>query len=275
MGMKYPCKVLYSNINFHVHVVPTEFPTLPPELQAEVDARWEAIEKADPGIPNTPLINGQFVTRHTYDLMLRCGSSNRKMFMCTTEMPTLPPEYVHRSVAQCAVTTTRDNMLIIGIREVRTAYPNARHVAPAGRLEVSEKTPLQGVYAEYEEELGLRQSDVEVRCIGVVSDQVLRMGSIQFIYRGITNLTAHELLERAAHAKSATEYVHLEVFPWNPDFLRKHVLLPYPRRFVPDGFAGIALALREDFGNDAFPDWEVETGTAYTDYMKSRNELVL
>ena len=50
--------------------------------------------------------------------------------------------------------------------------------------------------------------------------------------------------------------------------------LATPPELISDGcvFAGIALALRHEFGDDAFPDWEVRPVT-YEEYLSQRHTL--
>lgn len=101
-----------------------------------------------------------------------------------------------------------------------------------------------------EEELGIKHTEVSVECIGLVADLVVN--TYEFIFIGRTSCSAADILSRARHAKDADEHVAIEAFPWSPAFVRELVCLPDPRAFVPTGFAGVALALRHDFGPAAF-----------------------
>jgi hypothetical protein len=168
-----------------------------------------------------------------------------------------------------AVTTTSDGYVLIGVRSPSIDWPLLRHVVPAGRLRPIELDPYTGITVEFHEELGLTPEDIiELECIGVVADQTWGRLNIEFVFRAKTRLTAREVLDRAKAAKSVSEHCQLEPFPWQGSLIRD-LLFADPNGYVPTGWAGLAVAIQRDFGENEFPDW-TPVHRSYADHLGRR-----
>lgn len=272
--MRHPTHILAQNGVFYIEVQKQNFDPLPPEIEQRVNALWDERKIFDPVIPDTKMLLAHNVWRNGNMLGVTCGPSSRKYFTGTTHEDIAScanGRYVRRSVAMQAITITSDHCVLLGVRTPKTGYPLQRHTVPGGRLQVDEIDPLNGIVVEYKEELGLEQDEIhDLKCIGLVSDLVYGFMSYEFIFMAQTKLTARQLITRALTAVSANEHPVLEVFPWNPDFIRENVLLPEPTCFPPTGFAGLVMALRHNFGNQAAIPWWEPTPISYQEFMGRR-----
>lgn len=274
---KYPAKVLAEGKNFGIKLTKGPLPDLPPEITTKVEQEWERILTYDVTIPNTPLLlttnDDGNLTIEGNTLVLACGPSDRKHLRGTTHESVASikgGEYIRRGVSMLSVTQTADNLAFMGVRKPAITYPLQRHHV-AGRLEVDEGDPITGIYAEYLQEAGIHRNEVEIECIGIAADMVVK--NFEFIFKGTTKLTGAELIARALRAKSADEHIMFELFPYNAEYIRRNVLEPEPDGFPPTGFAGLAMALRHDFGPEAFPLWEPEA-TTYSAFMGRRGVML-
>lgn len=255
--IQYPTKVIargsFSMADIVIERV--NLPPLPVDLQACVESVWAEELARNPKATPGKLLVAAGLEEANGKLLLRCGPSDYRNFMGTTSPEGVPEEYRHRAIGMLAVTTTTDGYVMLGVRSPAIDWPLLRHVVPAGRLQPIELDPYTGVRAEFHEELGLNPDDVVgLTCIGVVADQTLGRLNYEFVFRARTSLTARQVLERANTAKSASEHCQLEPFPWQADLIR-NLLLVDPDGYVPTGWAGLAIALQDEFGNQAFPDW--------------------
>lgn len=272
--MKHPSKILAEGREFQIHVEKREFDPLPSHIEQRVEELWIEQKKFDPDIPNTSMLLAHNAWRDGNILRLICGSSSRKYFTGTTNEDIVALDggrYIRRSVSMLAITRTADNCVVLGVRTPKTGYPLLRHAVPAGRLQVNELDPVNGIFVEYKEELGLERHEVyDLTCIGLVADLVYGFMCYEFIFIARSKLTACQLMERALTAISANEHCVLEAFPWDPDFIRENVLLMEPTCLPPTGFAGLNLALRHDFGTQAgIPEWE-PAPCSYKEFMGRR-----
>ena len=272
--IRYPTKVIARG-SFSMSDIVIErvnLPPLPVDLEARVDRVWAEELARNPKATPGELLVAAGLEQADGKLLLRCGLSDYRRFMGTTSPEGVPEEYRHRAIGMLAVTTTADGYVMLGVRSPAIDWPLLRHVVPAGRLQPSELDPYTGVRAEFREELGLTPNDVVgLTCIGVVADQTLGRLNFEFVFRARTSLTAREVLERANVAKSVSEHCQLEPFPWQVDLIR-NLLLVDPDGYVPTGWAGLAIALQDEFGNESFPDWTPVHRT-YADHVGRRLKM--
>ena len=119
---------------------------------------------------------------------------------------------------------------------------------------------------EFREETGIGPDEVEsLRCVGVLEDLTSGRHNFEVVYLARIACPATELIERANAAEHSFEHDRIEAHAWQRDTIAD-LLTANPRSFTPAGFAGIAVALRQAFGADAFPEWKVEPVT-YEAYM--------
>lgn len=249
---------------------------LPPWVEKLVEKRWEEELKRNPHLTSGPLLVAVGVSIISGDddseqLKLTCGVSNYKNFMGTTHesvAPLIDERYWHRAIGVMAVTYTADNYIMLGIRSPTIDWGLLRHVVPAGRLKPSECDPFSGIIAEYEEELGIKPEEIKnLRCIGVVADETWGRLNYEFVFYGLINLTAAEIVERAKSAKSAGEHCQLEAIQAYQDF-PDWLLRSDPSGFVPTGMAGFWLDAVE-FEADDEPFWTPAHRT-YEEHMGRR-----
>lgn len=276
--MKHPSKILVQGGEFQIHVEKREFDPLPLQIEQRVEELWIERKKFDPDIPDTKMLLAQNVWQDGNILRLICGPSSRKYFTGTTseEIALLDcGRYVQRSTSMLSITRTSDNCIVLGVRTPKIGYPLQRHPVPAGRLQMNELDPVNGIFVEYKEELGLKRHEIyDLTCIGLVADLVYGFMSYEFIFMAKSKLTARQLMERTLTAVSANEHCVLEAFPWDPDFIRENVLLAEPTCLPPTGFAGLSLALCHDFRTRAgIPKWE-PTSCSYQKFMGRRWPMI-
>lgn len=253
-----------------VEVVKEELEPLPPEVVQKVEGVWAMEVARKPQLKRGPILVAKSVEVLDGGKRLRyvCGESDYGNFMGTTNenvAPTIPEQYHHRATGIMAVLTTSDNRCVIGVRSPKVDYGTTRHVVPAGRLRPADINPFRGIRAEAKEELGLGDAEFsDVVCVGVVGDLTYGRLNSEFVFRASTALTAKEVVERAKAAKSAGEHCWLEFCPWKSSFIRQY-LASTASEWVPTGWAGLAVALRADFG-DVFPHWTPRPQT-YAQHM--------
>lgn len=269
MIKQYPAEIVCEGRFTEIVVVREELDPLPEDIENQVNAIWNDIKKVDPGIPDTQLFSSKRIDVDGNKITLVCGPSSRRYLKGTTHqsLSHIDPRYIRRGVSGLAITLTKDNFLVLGMREVGTTYPICRHGAPAGRLEVREGNPFNGIYTEYEQELGIRREEIAMLdCIGYNRDLCYGSQSDEFVFLGRLALTAAAVAKRYHTVVAKKEYQELEFFPWNPDFVRD-VVCCQPRNFPPTGYAAVAMACRHDFGQELFPiDWE-PTPEPYESHM--------
>ena len=271
----YPSRVVCEG-TFEIRITHENFDPLPAQIEEQVGQIWEQIKQRDPGIPDTRLFCAKSITANRDTIQIVCGPSSRKYLKGTTHQSLMHIEdrFMHRGISMLAITLTSDDYVVLGMREAATTYPLCRHAAPAGRLEVREGNPRNGVYTEYEQELAITRDEIRhMVCIGVVADMTYSSQSFEFIFLCRLSLDAEAVANRYHAMVRDKEYQELEIFPWNPRFI-KNVVMREPRNFPPTGYTGLALALRHEFGTDAFPiAWE-PTHTSYEEFTSFQQNMI-
>lgn len=254
-----------------VEVVKEELEPLSPNVVERVEALWAEEVTRNPHLRPGPLLVAKSVDTVDDGARLRfaCGESNYKNFMGTTHETVaqeLAEGQIHRATGIMAVLTTADQRAVIGVRSPKVDWPTTRHVAPAGRLRPADVHPFSGIRDEARTELGLDDATFsDPTCVGVVGDLTYGRLNTEFVFRARTLLTAEEVVAAAKAAKSANEHCWLEFWPWEASFVRE-LLLESHKEWVPTGWAGVAIALRSDFGEEAFPLW-TPRGRTYVEAM--------
>jgi len=255
--IQYPAKVLFQG-SFgpsDIVVTPISLPALPHNVVSHVERIWLKETSRNPRLTAWPLLVAASLDNVDSKLLLRSGLSNYKNFMGTTADETVENQYRHLAIGVLAVLTTADGYVMLGVRSPTIDWGLLRHVVPGGRLSPDQGHPYKGIVAEFREELGLTHENVAgLQCIGVASDQTWGRLNVEFIFRASTPYSAFQVMKTASTASSAGEHCHLEPFPWQPKFIRD-LLLTDPYAYVPTGWAALALALRNDFGTQEFPEW--------------------
>lgn len=270
--MEYPVQILAvgSFPEGNIEMVRESTNALPMDVEERISAVWGEELKTNPNLWSGPMLvaRGIDVIEGAH-LRVHCIESEYKYFMGTTHesvAPLIPDNEVHRAIGFLAVTITSDGYVMLGVRSPKIDWPTLRHVVPAGRLTPRQEHPYKGVRDEFKSELGLDEADiVSLTCLGVVADLTWRRLNYEFIFLARTVLSFRKVMERARSARSASEHCQLEPFPWNPYFLH-YLLLVDPEGFVPTGFGGIALCLRQEFGSVVVPEW-TPTHRTYTEHM--------
>ena len=247
--IEYPVRIVVNGMFFPNEIVVevSDFDALPDEVSFLVERRWKKELERNPRLTAGPLLaaKGVSVIDDGTRLKLSCGVSNYKNFMGTTHesiAPFIDQGYWHRAIGMLAVTITSDGYFLMGVRSPTIDWGLLRHVVPAGRLKPSEHDPYNGIYAEYEEELGMTRDEIrDLVCIGVVEDLTWGRLNYEFVFVGRVDLTAAEVIARAKDAKSAGEHCQLEAFPNSFKYVRWWMDSD-PNGFVPTGFGGLWLA---------------------------------
>lgn len=273
--MEYPVQMLAvgSFPEENIEMVRESASPLPMYVEEQISTLWGEELKANPNLYSGPMLVAREIdVMEGSRLRVHCIESEYKYFMGTTHESVAPLSvmhgFVHRAIGFLAVTITSDGYCMLGVRGL-IDWPTLRHVVPAGRLTPRQEHPYKGVRDEFKSELGLDETDIlSFICVGVVADLTWRRLNYEFVFLARTALSFRKVMERARTAKSASEHVQLEPFPWNPYFLRE-LLLADPDGFVPTGFGGIALCLRHEFGPVAVPEWTPAHRT-YTKHMGRR-----
>lgn len=278
--MKYPVRLIAEGTfrEGEIEICREDLPALPSAVATRVQAIWTRELVLNPNLRNGPLLTARSV--EVVDgggrIRLHCGLSNYANFMGTTSEAVTSEfgdQHCHRAVGFLAVTHTADNRFILGVRSPKIDWGTLRHVVPAGRLRPDQLDPFTGVRKEFEEELGLRSEHItSLVCCGVVADLTYGRLNFEFCFLATTYLMAREVIEYAKGAKSANEHCQLEPFPWQPGFVRE-LLLADPEGYVPTGWAGVGLCLRQSHDKDSFPDWEPAHRT-YEEHMGRRLPMI-
>lgn len=276
--MDYPAQILTvgSFSEKEIEMVKVVADPLPPDAEDRIRDIWGEELKLNANLYSGPMLAAQGIdviggTR----LRVRCIESEYKYFMGTTHesVGSLLPhsDFVHRAIGFLAVTITADGYVMLGVRSPRIDWPTLRHVVPAGRLTPRQEHPYGGIRDEFKSELGLEPPDISsLECIGVVADLTWRRLNYEFVFFALTSLTFRQVMDRARNARSGSEHVQLEPFPWESSFMREF-LLADPDGFVPTGFAGLALCYGVDLSDRDFkaPDWTPAHRT-YPEHMGRR-----
>ncbi|MEK7542000.1 MAG: hypothetical protein AAB533_04080 [Patescibacteria group bacterium] len=272
--MEYPARIIASG-SFEeedIILVKEAAEPLPVDVEARVGELWGQELKQNPNLYSGPMLVAQRIEVAPDSIRLHCIESEYKNFMGTTHedvAPMFPDDQLHRAIGFLAVTITDDGYCLLGVRSPKIDWPTLRHMVPAGRLTPRQAHPYGGIRDEFQSELGLEVRDISsLICIGVVADLTWRRLNYEFVFFAHTLLTFRQVMERATSARSGSEHVQIEPFPWDPYFVRE-LLLADPNGFVPTGFAGMALCVRHVFGVEAMPDWTPAHRT-YVEHMGKR-----
>ena len=248
-----------------VRIRPVELPSLPAALEETVETKWQRELELNPRLYPGPILSPAAVRISEQEIELDCGLSDYRQFMGTT-WPEVPENLRRRALGQLAVTITSDKQLVVGIRSGEIDWGGLRHAMPAGRVQPGEGAPAEAILIEFGEEAGIGANEIDsLRCIGVLEDLTWGRQNYEIVYVAHVACTANELIERAANAEHSFEHDRVEAHAWNPTAIAG-LLNRDPAGFTPSGLGGIAVALRHEFGADAFPDWEVRP-VSYEEYL--------
>ncbi len=249
-----------------VRIRPIELAPLPADIEDFVETKWRREVELNPRLYAGEILSPAAIDVSADGIEIDCGVSDYREFMGTT-WPEVPEQLRRRALGQLAVTITRDDRLIVGVRSREIDWGGLRSAVPAGRVQPDEGTPQEAILLEYREETGIGPEEIEsLRCIGVLEDRTLGRQNYEIVYLARVGCTAAELVERAASAEHSFEHDRIEAHSWDPHTIAE-LLSANPSAFTPAGFAGLAVALRHTFGGDALPEWEVKPVT-YEAYMR-------
>lgn len=276
--IEYPARIVAKGLFFSADIVveTIELDQLPPAVERLVEERWNEELKRNPRLTSGPLLAAVEVAviDNGARLKLTCGVSNYKKFMGTTHetvAPHIDERYWHRAIGVMSVTYTADDYIMLGIRSPTIDWGLLRHVVPAGRLKPSECDPFSGIIAEYEEELGVKENEIDdLFCVGVVADETWGRLNYEFVFSGLVTLTAAEIVERAKSAKSAGEHCQLEAVAMFTDHTN-WLIRSDPSGFVPTGMAGLWL---ETEGENIDPPFWVTAHKTYAEHMGRRLDML-
>lgn len=242
-----------------------ELPPLPADLEDFVDRKWQREIELNPRLYAGPILSPAAIRISDDAIEIDCGVSDYRQFMGTT-WPEMPERHRRRALGQLAVTITSDDHVIVGVRSRKIDWGGLRHAIPAGRVQPGEGTPEEAILLEFREEIGIGPDEIEsLRCIGVLEDQTSGRQNYEIVYLAQVAISASELMERAEAAEHSFEHDRIEAHAWQRDTIAE-LLTADPAGFTPAGFAGLAVALRHAFGEDAFPEWHVRPMN-YEHYM--------
>jgi 8-oxo-dGTP pyrophosphatase MutT (NUDIX family) len=160
----------------------------------------------------------------------------------------LDAEFLANPVGVSTVLLTRDDFLMLGVRNDRVAYyPNRVHPF-AGSLEpddVDAASIFNCVRRELDEELSLRPDEItDARCVGLVEDLSLRQPELIFSVR---TTRSRQQVEASVHAAE-----HHDSLAIAADRASLEQELAKATPFTPVGIASLLLCGRGAFGEDWF-----------------------
>ena len=245
-----------------------DLPVLPSEIDEFVETKWQREIELNPRLYAGAILSPAAIRISADGIEIDCGVSDYRQFMGTT-WPDVPENLRRRALGQLAVTITSDDRLVVGVRSAVIDWGGLRAAIPGGRVQPDEGTPEEAIRLEFREETGIGPNEIEsLRCVGVAEDLTLGRQNYEIVYLARVNCTASDIVKLAESAEHSYEHDRIEVYAWERDTIAE-LLCTDPSNFTPSGFAGIALALRHDFGADAFPDWEAKPIT-YEEFMGER-----
>lgn len=271
----YPVRVLFTGFwkPNDILVFARRRSLLPDEIAQKVELRWQMAElvakqkctkltRGDVRAGRSLYINGN-------NLCLKYVESDYGNVIGST-YPDVPEEYQDRFVGIMCVTTTSDGYVVYGVRGA-IDWAFQCHVAPAGRWSLKQATPAAEIVAEFEEELGVLPAEINnLHCVGVVADETWGRKNFEFVFQANVPLTFVELRQRAFSAKSVNE--HVQLLPVRRQDI-KNLIMSAPFKWVPTGFAGMALHCNENLYAQSIIAWTPDLGMTYADYMGRANLL--
>ncbi len=253
-----------------VRIRPVELPPLPAGFEDFVEAKWRREVELNPRLYPGAILSPAAIRVSAHEIALDCGLSDYRQFMGTT-WPEVPEQVRRRALGQHAVTITSDGRLIVGVRSRTIDWGGLRAAMPAGRVQPDEGAPVEAILLEFGEEAGIGLAEIDsLRCIGALEDLTWGRRSYEIVYLAHVACSASEIVERAAAAEHSFEHDRIETHAWDRDTIGG-LLTGDPASFTPIGFAGIGLALRHAFGDEALPEWEDEPAT-YEQYRALSDE---
>ena len=169
---------------------PSSF-SVPPDVQERIDPDWaEVMRRLDGHLFDGPMCRLERFEARGDTLHLALSRTSYKYHYGTNiREPELAERYGERALARplgvsCAL-VTGDGSLLMGRRNENVAYYPSRIHPFAGAVEPAETIDVfDEVRRELEEELHLRREDLlDVRCVGVVEDWLLRHPEVIVLVR--------------------------------------------------------------------------------------------
>lgn len=246
---------------------------LPTDIAMKIEHRWQMAEK-DARQEGCKLTRGgvragKSLYSKGQSICLKYVNSDYGNVIGSTHQD-VPEEYQDRFVGFMCVTQTSDGYIVYGVRGA-IDWPYQCHIAPAGRWSLKQASPVAGMVAEFEKELGILPYEIEGLCfIGVVADETQGRKNFEFIFTAQVPLTFAELRKRAFGTKSGSE--HVQLLPVRGQDI-KNLITSAPFKWVPTGFAAMALWYNGRCIARKKIAWDVDENMTYDAYMeKSRGQ---
>ena len=265
----YPVRVLHTGtwLPDDILIFERPFVPFPAQVKQKVECRWMLAEvmAQRQGVVMTrgTVRAGSSLYVKNDKLCLKYGTSDYGNAIGSTH-PDVPEYHQHRFVGFMCVTCTSDGFLVYGVRGA-IDWPYQCHVAPAGRWSTKQESPVAGIKAEFKEELGVHPDEIlDLQCIAVIADDTIGRMNFEFVFTANVLLTFTELRQRAFSAKSKSE--HVQLLPVGIEDVET-LIMSAPYKWVPTGFAGMALRSRRSTNSASVVDWTSVADMTYESFM--------